>query len=113
MKTGGMLKQTQIILLFLSCYSCASGVRLLGIDREGEKVLKVTKSKYSKRMGETLVDIHDSAIVPANSILTSTTRAWDIKWFNIGLGIEGKVGIAGIATLAATPRIRLYFRKKR
>ncbi|MFK7824067.1 MAG: hypothetical protein AB8G05_07920 [Oligoflexales bacterium] len=112
MRPGTTLGKIPIIFLLINCCSCISGIHLLGIDKAGEKDLKVTKSKYSKRIGETLADIHDSALVPADKLFTSNGNEWRIKWFNIGMGIEGKVGIAGVATLAATPRIRLYFRKK-
>ena len=108
----GMIGKIPILFLVIACSSCMSGIHLLGIDQNGEKDLKVTKSKYSKRIGQTLADIHDSALVPANSILSNDGREWRIKWFNVGMGIEGKVGIAGIVTLAATPRIRLYFKRK-
>ena len=93
--------------------SCLSGIHLLGIDQEGEKDLKVSKNDYAEKIGITLADLHDAALGPANEIAYSRSgEQWKVKWFNIGMGIEGKVGLAGIATLAAKPRIRLYFLKK-
>ncbi|MFK7826757.1 MAG: hypothetical protein AB8G05_21625 [Oligoflexales bacterium] len=90
-----------------------SGIPIIGIDEDGVKNVKITKSKYSKKMGEVLADIHDAAIVPANRLaLDGGLDQWELQWFNIGVGIEGKVGIIGLVSLAARPRIRLYFRKK-
>ena len=106
-------KSLTLGLVCIICSSCLSGIHLLGIDQEGIKDLKVTKGDYSEKIGVTLADLHDAALVPANKIAYSRAgEQWKVKWFNIGMGIEGKVGIAGIATLAAKPRIRLYFRRK-
>ncbi|NRA46780.1 MAG: hypothetical protein HRU09_17675 [Oligoflexales bacterium] len=102
-----------LMSLVLCCVSCMSGIPIIGIDEEGVKNIKITKSKYSKKMGEVLADVHDAAIVPANRLaLEGHLDHWELRWFNVGVGIEGKVGIIGMVSLAARPRIRLYFRRK-
>lgn len=90
-----------------------SGIPIIGIDEDGVKNIKITKSKYSKKMGEVLADIHDAAIVPANKLaLDAPLDQWQLDWFNVGVGIEGKVGLIGMVSIGARPRIRLYFRRK-
>ena len=101
------------LIFFLSCGSCGHGINILGIDRNGIQSIKVTHKKYSKHVGEALTDLHDAALVPANKYLTSSKKnKWSIKWFNVGLGLSGEISLAGIATLGAHPRIRLFFERE-
>ena len=89
------------------------GIHILGVDKSGVQDIQVDKKLFSQHVGESLADLYDSAIEPANELANSSPQEalWNLQWFNVGLGIEGKVGIVGIATFSAKPRIRLYFKK--
>ena len=99
------------LLLFLAQLRCSSGIHVLGIDRNGVRDFRVPAKVYSKHMGESLADIHDSALISANHFLKQQRyfTPWVLNEFNIGVGIEGKVSVIGLATFAARPRIRLFF----
>lgn len=103
------------LLLFFcslgSLCSCHTGIHLLGVGKKGLVDIKVPKEKYSKKLGQALADVHDSVIGPANTYLQNSSNSWNIEWFNIGIGLEGKLKLAHLKTVGATPRVRLYFRK--
>lgn len=113
-----ILKQFHLRYLVLFCsvsiiFSCTHGVYILGIDKSGEKEIKVKKEKYIEQIGKTLSDIHFAVLRSTDELHDpESEKAWGLAWFNIGVGIEGEVKVADILTLSARPRLRLYFKKK-
>ena len=105
--------QCRLILLSVAIAmstGCMSGIELVGIDKEGEKILKVPPDEYVEKMGESLAEVYDSALYASESFSQGNQRFY-LKTFMVGVGIEGKVGVADIVTLGASSRIRLLFSK--
>lgn len=106
-----MIGKKEVVLLLCSVLStgCLSGIDLIGLDRDGEKLIKVPPKEYAKKMGDSMAEVHDSALIAASVMRSQGADGLRLKSFMIGLGVEGKADMAGIVTLGASSRIRLIF----
>lgn len=102
-----------VMLCFFSLllHGCLHGIRILGIDKFGEKIVKIPQDRYEKELGQSLAKTHDAALNALHAIPSFPQSKWQLDSVMVGLGIEGKIGIANIATFSARPRIRLWFTK--
>lgn len=100
------LIQSLLVCIGLLLSSCGSDYLLVGVDDHTEKKIRVSSKGYISHVSEHLYQAQ-KALHESNP---QSRLSYDLSAFMLGLGIQGKVSLAGVAQARGQTRIRLYFK---
>lgn len=110
-----MLQYAVTCLSLLFLLSCRHGIPFIGLDKNKQtKLLRGNQKSMVKKLGPELATTYDAALSALNRYDRKHKGAkWKLSRFRIALGIEGQIGIRNKIFIAARPRIRLGFVRKK